>query len=206
MTTRDVTEPARVESRPARIITEIFGPFHLVIPLPAVAGWHQTWPSLTGLWWGLFAAMFGGVPSYALVLWRVRTGLAGDRHITRREQRLVPLVLSLAMVLGGLVVLVVADAPAVVLAVQVTLLALGVVMLPITRVWKISFHTGVAAAVVVVLANVLPAVPVYVVGVTLVGLIGWARVRLGDHTPAQTVAGVVAGVGATWITLAAFLP
>ncbi|WP_084517236.1 phosphatase PAP2 family protein [Microtetraspora niveoalba] len=187
--------PAR-ESRAARVVTEVLNPFHVVIPLPVAVGWHQSHPAVTGLLWGLFAAVSGGVLPYALVLWRVARGRASDRHITRREQRLVPLAISIALVLGGLVVLVAADAPDAVLAVQYALLGMGVVMLPITRVWKISFHTAAVAGAAAVLTVEFGAWawacwP-------LAALAGWSRIVLRDHTPAQVVAGAVAGAAVCW--------
>ncbi|MFF3664904.1 phosphatase PAP2 family protein [Microtetraspora malaysiensis] len=188
--------PRAGESRLARLVTEVLSPFHVVIPLPAAVGWHQSHPAATGLLWGLFAAVSGGVLPYALVLWRVARGQANDRHITRREQRLVPLALSIALVLGGILVLVLAGAPSTVLAVQIALLGMGVVMLPITRVWKISFHAAAVAGAVSILTAEFGAWawacwP-------LAALVGWSRIVLRDHTPAQVVAGAVAGTAVCW--------
>ncbi|MEO3855696.1 phosphatase PAP2 family protein [Acrocarpospora sp. B8E8] len=76
---------------------------------------------------------------------------------------------------------------------------------PITFWWKISFHTAVAAGSVVMLAWLLPPAPVYAVGAALVMVIAWSRVTLGDHTPAQTAAGVLAGGAATWTILGALV-
>ncbi|MGW4639611.1 phosphatase PAP2 family protein [Sphaerisporangium sp. NPDC004334] len=197
MTASEAASGSRMESRPARITTEILSPFHLVIPLPAVVGWHQTWPAAAGLWWGVFASIFGGIAPYALVLWRVRTGQAGDRHITRREQRLVPLIISIVMVLSGIVILVLGGAPGAVLAVQVALLGLGVTMAPITRRWKISFHAAVAAGTVAILAAEFG--PVAAWSSPLVVLVAWSRVSLADHTVKQTIAGAVVGAIVCWV-------
>jgi membrane-associated phospholipid phosphatase len=47
----------------------------------------------------------------------------------------------------------------------------------------------------------LPAAATLAVGVALVGVIGWARVRVSHHTPTQTVAGAAAGAGVAWAVL-----
>lgn len=67
----------------------------------------------------------------------------------------------------------------------------------ITLVWKISVHVGVVAGIIAVFTllfgwQALVLAP-------LVALVAWARVALGDHTPAQTVAGGLLGalVGAS---------
>jgi membrane-associated phospholipid phosphatase len=65
------------------------------------------------------------------------------------------------------------------------------VALAITLVWKISIHTAVAAGAVVVLALVFG--PALLVLAPLVALSGWARVEVGDHTPAQVLAGAAVG-------------
>jgi membrane-associated phospholipid phosphatase len=57
--------------------------------------------------------------------------------------------------------------------------------------WKLSLHTTAAAGTVAVL--VVTFGPALVLAVPIVGLVAWARVRLGDHTPAQTLAGAALG-------------
>ena len=63
--------------------------------------------------------------------------------------------------------------------------------LAITLTWKISFHAAVAAGALGILA--LAFGQAALLAAPLLGLIGWARVRLGAHTPAQVYAGVLIG-------------
>ncbi|MEV0897655.1 hypothetical protein [Actinoplanes sp. NPDC049802] len=57
----------------------------------------------------------------------------------------------------------------------------------VTHWWKMSIHAGTVAALTAVHG------PVTLLGVPLVMLGCWARVRLTAHTPAQVVAGALAG-------------
>ncbi len=61
----------------------------------------------------------------------------------------------------------------------------------VTLRWKISIHVATVAGAVVILTLV------FGLGFALlapaVALTGWARVALGDHTPAQVAAGAVLG-------------
>ena len=66
-----------------------------------------------------------------------------------------------------------------------------VVSLLVTLAWKVSVHTAVAAGAVTILALVFGA-PLLVLW-PLVGLIGCARVEVGDHTLGQAVAGAALG-------------
>ncbi len=73
----------------------------------------------------------------------------------------------------------------------------------ISLVWKISLHTGVAAGIVVVLAELF-GWPLLALALGVVG-IGWARVELGDHTRAQVIAGALIGAVVSGVTFAAVM-
>ncbi|WP_449063973.1 phosphatase PAP2 family protein [Planomonospora algeriensis] len=187
----------------ARWLTEVFAPAHFVMGLPLAVG------AVTGGWsglaWALLAAgLCGGIP-LAVILAGVRSGRFGDKHITDRRQRPWLIGVIVALVVLALVLLVVLGAPRVMVACVAIMLATLAVVGPITFWWKISFHTAVAAGSVVMLTAVLPPVPVLVAGTVVVAAIGWSRVMIRDHTPAQVTAGTVAGATATWATLAVLL-
>jgi membrane-associated phospholipid phosphatase len=61
----------------------------------------------------------------------------------------------------------------------------------ITLWWKISVHAAIAAGAATVLLLVFG--PALLVVWPLVALIAWSRVQVGDHTPAQTLAGAALG-------------
>lgn len=176
--------------RTARLITDTLAPANLVIAILLVVGWHST-RDLTGLAWGMLAALFcGGIP-FAFIVLGVRRGSWTDKHVRVREQRAVPLLVTMASVLTGITLLVVFEAPREVFALVVAMLAGLAMTILVTTWWKVSIHTAVASGVAVVLilahgawmAWLLPGVAV----------IGWSRVALRDHTPAQTVAGALLG-------------
>lgn len=93
-----------------------------------------------------------------------------------------------------------AGAPRDVIAVETAMPAGLLVMIPITRFWKIRFHSGVAAGSVAVLTIVQG--PWFLLGLPVVAVVGWSRVRLAHHTPAQVIAGAPVGalaVAATFL-------
>ncbi|GIH94346.1 hypothetical protein ACFFMN_05585 [Planobispora siamensis] len=195
-----VREPAA--TRVARWVTGVFAPQVLVIALPPLIG------LLTGGWpgagWGLVAsALCGGVPA-GVILAGVRSGRLDSHHLVDRESRTRPLLVAMGAVSVALVLLALLGAPGLLVATVTAMLAALALTVPITLRWKISFHAAVSTGTVVLLAHVLPAAPALAAGGLIVALICWARVRLRHHTPAQVVAGVVAGGGAAWATLAAF--
>lgn len=186
----------------AKRVTNLLAPQVLVIVMPPAVGLiAQGW---TGAAWGLMASAFcGGVPA-AVIAMGVRSGRLDSHHIVDRARRTGPLLAALAAVLVALALLVVLGAPKLLVAtVTAMLVALGVTV-PITTRWKISFHAAVSAGTVVVLAHVLPAVPVALAGGAVVALVCWARVRLAHHTWPQVLAGAFVGTLITWATLALF--
>ncbi|MCP2337286.1 hypothetical protein [Actinomadura rupiterrae] len=173
----------------ARAVTEVFAPWLLITGLFLGVGAKY---GATGLGWGLLGALFASLGPMGFIVGGVIAGRFSDHHLTTREHRIVPLVLSLLSVGLGIVTLQMGGAPSALVAVEVSMLGGLLVMGPITAIWKISFHTGVAAAAACILMAVH--------GLALAGLlllvvlIGWSRVVLSHHSVAQVVAGAPVGV------------
>ncbi|MFC4060354.1 hypothetical protein ACFOWE_18780 [Planomonospora corallina] len=186
----------------ARWVTDLFSPQALVIGLPPLVGMVTGgWP---GAGWGLMASVLcGGVPA-GVILAGVRSGRLDSHHLVDRASRTRPLLVAMVAVVVALVLLASLGGPRLLVATVAAMLSALALTVPITLRWKISFHAAVSAGTVVVLAHVLPAVPVVAAGAPVVAVICWARVRLRHHTTAQVAAGAVTGAGSAWATLAAF--
>jgi membrane-associated phospholipid phosphatase len=188
---RPVTARPGPGLRVARLVTELSAPAVLVSLLMVTIGWHSSRGSGHGLAWGLLATLFvTGIP-FAYIVGGVRRGRLTDHHIGLREQRRVPLLVGLGSVAAGLALLAVLGAPRPVLALALAGLVGLVVAVSVSHWWKMSIHSAVAAGTVVIL--VLTFGTRLLVGVPLLGVVGWSRVRLGDHTVAQVLAGGVLG-------------
>jgi membrane-associated phospholipid phosphatase len=185
------TRVATVLAAPlARVVTELLAPANLAAAQLLAVGWHST-PGPAGLGWGLLAATFCGLLPYGIVLAGVRRGRWADRHLRARHQRAVPLLAAAASVVSGLALLVVFGAPGELVVVVVAMLAGLATTLVVTLWWKLSLHTAAAGGTVAILA--LAFGPALTLTVPTVALVAWSRVRLGDHTPAQTLAGAALG-------------
>jgi membrane-associated phospholipid phosphatase len=153
-------------------------------------GWHAT-PGPAGLGWGLLAATFCGLFPYGIVIAGVRRRRWTDRHLRARHQRPIAFLAGIASVLVGLVVLLALDAPRQLVALVVAMFTGLVTALLVTLWWKLSVHTAAASGTVAILALVFG--PALTLALPTVALVAWSRVRLGDHTPAQTLAGAALG-------------
>ncbi|SNT37404.1 hypothetical protein SAMN05216276_103765 [Streptosporangium subroseum] len=202
MTAQGTASDTRATTVAARWVTGLFAPQILVIGLPPIVGLlADGW---SGAAWGLVAsALCGGVPA-GVILAGVRSGRLDSHHLVDRASRTKPLLVAVAAVLVALLLLIFLGAPRLLVATVTAMLAALAVTIPITLRWKISFHAAVSAGTVLVLAQVLPAVPTLGVGALIVATVCWARVRLAHHTPAQVVAGALTGAGTAWAVLSGF--
>jgi hypothetical protein len=187
--------------RLATLLTNVFAPAHLVIVHLLTVGAASHPSPLRGLGWGTVAAILVGVLPYAWVLHSVRQGRLPSRHVPDRTQRMLPLAIAAVAVIVGLVTLAILGAPRALVALICAMLAGLAVTAAITRYWKISLHTGVAAGTATILTIVIGHA---MLGTAMVvATIGWSRFHLRDHTPPQVILGVLVGV---LVAAAVFLP
>ena len=140
------------QSRLAVAVSEVFAPGILAAALPlAVGAATAGWP---GLGWGAAAIVFTAVIPLTIILTGVRLGRLTSHHIDRREQRAIPLALSVLSVLVGFALLTALDAPAAVRA-AVAVLGAGLAATTVVNLrWKLSGHASTAAGVAVALTAV----------------------------------------------------
>ncbi|WP_405942204.1 hypothetical protein [Streptomyces sp. NBC_00207] len=174
----------------ARVLSDVLAPANLVVALLLLVGWHST-ASWTGLGWGLLGALFCGVVPIGIIVLGVRRGALTDQHIRVRRQRIVPMGLSLLSVIAGITLLHVLGAPRDVFALVVAMLVGLVSSLLVTVGWQISVHMSVAGGTVMILALVFG--PVVLPAALIAAAVGWSRLVLKAHTPAQLLAGAALG-------------
>jgi membrane-associated phospholipid phosphatase len=187
-------------ARAARIVTEATAPAVLVgilLLLQPVLSPGVTWLQ------GIVAAGFTvGLP-FAGILWLKRRGAVTDHHVGKREQRAPILIASAASIGVGALLLILLGAPAALFG-EIGGVFIGLVLcLAANLVWKLSVHSAVAAYVGLALLAPVPMVG-SALALLLASATGWSRVKLGDHTPTQVLAGHAAGCLA--FTAALLLP
>ncbi len=175
----------------ARAVTESLAPANLVIGQLILVAWHSADSTAARLTWGLAAAAFAGVLPLGFLLLGARQGRWEDHHVGEREKRPVVMLVILGSVLVGTALMIALGAPRELVALLVAMVLGLLVTLAVTLVWKISIHAAVAAGTVVILSLVFG--PVLNVLWLVAALIGWSRVELRDHNPAQVLGGFAAG-------------
>jgi membrane-associated phospholipid phosphatase len=187
---RPVSVSPAERTRLARAVTELLAPANLAVAQLLLVSWHSS-PGLAGLGWGLLTATFCGLIPYGIVIVGVRGRRWTDRHVRVRQQRPVPFLAAIASFLAGLALLVALGAPQPVVALVVAMLTCLAATMFVTLWWKLSLHAAAASGTVAIL--VLTFGPLLLLALPVVALVSWSRIRLGDHSPAQTLAGAALG-------------
>jgi membrane-associated phospholipid phosphatase len=189
---QELARPLPRRLRVARLVGELLSPPPILAVLALVVAWDSSPTPAMAILWGGIAAVSASVLPYALILRGVRRGRLTDRNISLRQQRIGFVAVAITSILVGLAVLAAFDAPAEMVALQASI-AVGVACgWVITLWWKISVHAAIAAGAATVLLLVFG--PALLAVWPLVAVIAWSRVQVGDHTPAQVLAGVALGV------------
>ncbi len=178
----------------ARIISDVRGYAILSIPIFIIFNYFTTcgnkFLELTFLC--LIFVTF--LPFTAILMWIKYKNL--DLDFSNKDERIFPLLIGIMSSFMGVIVLSIANAPAVIIVLMFCYLTTTLLTLFITYFWKISVHAiGVAG---------LTAAISYVFGYLglLFGppllLVMWSRIYLQKHTPAQVVAGAATSLIFTW--------
>lgn len=177
--------------RLAHLITEALSPMYMVPGLLLLLAWRFSPSAWAALGWGTLMAGLVTLLPVVYLRRQIRVGRVSDHNVRVREQRPVFLLVSITWILVALAAAAWGGAPRELTALVAAQTAGLLVFTLVTFVWKISFHTGVAAGTLVVL--VIAFGPRMLLFAPIVLLSAWARVTLRDHTPAQVLVGAVLG-------------
>jgi membrane-associated phospholipid phosphatase len=179
----------RTEARWAWLLSDGGEPRNWMLLLAPLLGWHAD--GWAGIGWGAVAAVFTAVlPTLILRLGEHRQ-YWGDRHVRRRQDRIVAAPGVMASVITGTALLYGLDAPAEVTALVTAMLAVLLALLVVTFFWKVSVHSAIASGALTILATVFG--PWLLVLAPVAVLIGWSRIRLRCHTAGQVSVGFLIG-------------
>lgn len=187
-------------TRLARVVTEVFAPSPLAAVVLVIVAWRFSPTTSEALKWASLGILFAPAVPLLYLFRQLRRGRVTDHHVRRREQRAPIILFTLACGFVALVVLSRLGAPRQVIGLVCSGAAGLIVALAITRFWKISIHAGVAAGIVVVFLELFGWWMLLLA--PLAALVCWARVAVGDHTPAQVAAGAVVGAVVSGSTFA----
>ena len=185
--------------RIAVTISVLFNPFLLPIASILIIVWLSVATMQQGLLWMVVVILFASVLPMLFILLLFRLGQLSDFRLTVREQRAKPLLFSLVSALVGSGILHILDVPREIVWLCIACIINGVVLTLVTQVWKISFHSGVAAGCMTGLATLISGQFIYLF--ILLPFIAWARVHRKRHTYLQTIIAAPIAIASTVVVL-----
>ncbi len=142
---------------------------------------------------------FTSVVPLTYVAFLMKRGRVDSFDVDARLKRLGPLAVGVAGYLAAFAGLSVLQAPAIIRGLMFCYAVNTLLVLIITRRWKVSIHaTGISGPLVALSYHFgAVTVPLYL----LIPIVGGARVVLRKHSVAQVAAGVIIGLGLTVVQL-----
>lgn len=174
----------------ARVVSDVFSPPALAIPALILGVWVSQGSG--NFKFAVLYFLVAVVVPVLYVVWALRTGRISDFHMSLRSERVGTFIVSIASALVAMGLLVYLNAPNEIIAPIMALVVQTVLLFLISLTWQVSVHTATAASLVTF--GCLALGPVAATFAWLVPLVAWARVHLGRHTVAQTLAGAGLGV------------
>ena len=170
-----------------RLLSQIFHPILLNIAAFLIVGYYTLETHVAGLKWAGLCILFQVLPPTVFFSVRLRQGAYVDEDISVRQQRNELYLFGFAWVAFITVVLTLLGAPQPFLALMICALAMGLLGGLINLFWKISVHSASIAstATIALLYSRTLGIMLWLCALVL----GWARVRTGNHTPMQVLAG-----------------
>ena len=179
------TRNTKMLNRLAVTISVLFSPFLLPIASILLIVRSSVVTMQQGLLWMVIVILFASVLPMLYIFILFRLGRLSDVRLTVREQRAKPLIFSLVSALVGIGILHLLNVPQEIVWLCIACVINGLVLTLITQVWKISFHSGVAAGCMTGLVTLISSQFVYLF--ILLPFIAWARVHRKRHTFLQTI-------------------
>jgi hypothetical protein len=180
----------------ARLVSMLASPAPVAALLLLGVACHASRSLAEGLALGGLLAMCATCPTtlYIEHLLR-RTGLR-QHYLWRRSERLAPLAIACASVLTAILLVRALGGPAQLQTVLLTMLFVLGLTLAATPLQRISVHMAAFTGASVVLQLLFGSIGVVIL--PFVAIVGWSRLELRVHTPAQVVAGAIVGaIGAS---------
>ncbi|MCH7722483.1 MAG: PAP2 family protein [Bacteroidetes bacterium] len=183
----------------ARIISTIFVPPSFIIIIFTLFAFHlETEPAQRYITI-LVALIFGFISPIVLFLYYRKKGKIIDLDASIKEERTVPMSISVIFFIVGLLILVAFKINMVSIAFWFCYISNTLIAIIINKNWKISAHTMGAAGPLAALFFLFG--PVTLVFLVIVVLVGWSRIQLKCHSFSQVMAGGIFAFISTYIQI-----
>ena len=187
------------QNKLARIISTIFIPPSFTIIIFTLFAFHLE-TELVQRYITIFVALiFGFISPIVLFLYYRKKGKVIDLDASIKEERTVPMSISVIFFIVGLLILIAFNINIVSIAFWFCYISNTLIAIIINKNWKISAHTMGAAGPLAALFFLFG--PVTLVFLVIVVLVGWSRIQLKCHSFSQVMAGGIFAFISTYIQI-----
>jgi membrane-associated phospholipid phosphatase len=175
----------------AKLISTVFNPIFLLIPVPFVLVLRTTASLNAAIYWALFSFIFVLIVG-VFILVGIKEGYFSDLDISRKTQR--PVLFSFAVLLCSIYVfsLYFLNAPKV-LFIAIFALFAGLITIEIVNKFtKASIHVATVSAFATSLFLVYGGI--FILSFLFIPLVAWSRIKTHNHTKDQAIVGALIGV------------
>jgi len=183
----------------ARIISTVFVPPSFTIIIFTLLAFHLE-TELTQRYITLFVALiFGFISPIVLFVYYRNKGKIIDLDASIKEERTIPMSISVIFFIIGLFVLIAFNVNIVSIAFWFCYISNTLITIIINKSWKISAHTmGAAGPLAAVIFLFCPVTLAFLV---IVVLVGWSRIQLKCHRIGEVMAGGIFAFISTYIQI-----
>ncbi|MFC1961836.1 hypothetical protein ACFLWN_02150 [Chloroflexota bacterium] len=171
----------------AKLTSDIVNPFSMSLVMIILLCLRSATTVSSAIKWALLAVAFSILPVLAIILYLVHNEKLDSLFIKTRQQRSKIYLLAIFCVAICIGILFYLGAPAVLLAALISAFFAIIIYMGVNLWWKISVHTGFAAASITMIIILYGAIGL--ITSLLLPIIGWSRVKLEHHSPAQVAVG-----------------
>jgi len=183
----------------ARLTSNVFNPFLVSFVVIILLAFESTTTTAGAFQWLAISIALSVLPIFIFIIFMVRIKKLDGIFVNPRQQRNKIYVLATVLAAIGVAILYSINAPKLLFVTFVAGLAAIIIFMSINLYWKISLHTGFIAAAVAILIIAFGAIAAW--SAILIPLVGWARLKMRLHSPAQVANGAILAAG---IVLIAF--
>lgn len=178
----------------ATTISYIFDGSFISVPIFLIVSLAVVDNKIEAIKWAFLCLLFGTVIPYLYICFLYKKKEINDMRIPEKEDRIKPLVVACISYIICFIILYVLDGPLFLKSIFAASIVSTVILTIITYFWKISLHTSWITFMVITF-NILFGRWMLLM-IPLIPVIGWARVRIKEHTMNQ----VILGVGISTVT------
>lgn len=183
----------------ARVISTLFVPPSFTLIIFVLFAFHLETEQSKIIVTILVAALFGFIAPIILFISFRKKGLIVDLDASLKEERTIPMTISLSFYIMGLIILIIFKVHIISIAFWFCYISNTFITILINKHWKISAHTMGAAGPLAAILFVFG--PIALLFIIIPILVGWSRIQLKCHTLAQVLGGGVFAFLSTYLQI-----